>query len=68
MNKLNRLIMNESVESRPQSLMGWEGLGVGLTRLYPLPQSLTLKYYNLKLKKKKTKIRNKREQKTDNKT
>lgn len=39
MNKLNRLIMNESVESRPQSLMamGWEGVGVGLTRLYPLP-------------------------------
>lgn len=36
MNKLNRLIINESVESRPQSLMGWEGVGVGLTRLYPL--------------------------------
>lgn len=53
MNKLIRLIMNESVESRPQSLMGWEGVGVtlGLTRLYPLPQSRTLKYYNLKLKK-----------------
>lgn len=51
MNKLNRLIMNESVESRAQSLMWWEGVGVGLTRLYPLPQSRTLKYYNLKLKK-----------------
>lgn len=31
---------------------GWEGVGVGLTRLYPLSQTLTLKYYNLKLKKK----------------
>lgn len=51
MNKLNCLIMNESVESRPRSFMEWEGVGVGLTRLYPLPQSLTLKYYNLKLKK-----------------
>lgn len=52
MNKLNRLIMNESVESRPHAVPhGVGGVGVGLTRLYPLPQSRTLKYYNLKLKK-----------------
>lgn len=57
MNKLNRLIMNESVESRPQSLMGWEGPRGGgrpnpTLSLTPITNSQILQF---KIKKRKLK-------------